>query len=118
MKLSLSEDLPTHVRIKLDGNLTHRELPSEGDPLAVLLGPSVYKRRVLLDLSTAQYLDSSGIGWLLSSHKQFRLNGGKFILHSLQPMVMNVVKLLKLDSLLNLALDQRAALDAVREVAV
>ena len=103
------------VQISIAGRITQRELSPLHDPLGDLLGPMTYNKTVVVDLSRAEYVDSSGIGWLLSCHKRFRGGGGKLVLHSLPPVVSNVVRVLKLDTVFQLAGNQQQALLTVED---
>ena len=118
MKLSIEEDVPSHVQVKVEGNVTQRDLEKLADPLSDLLGPGVYDRLVLINLGDSKYIDSSGVGWLLACHKRFRTHGGKLVLHSLQPLVANVLHILRLDSLFHIAANRQAALELTREAQV
>ena len=84
------------------------------DPLAALLGHDVFSRRVLLDLVQSDYLDSSGVGWLLGCQKKFRDAGGRFVIHSVTPMVMQVFRLMRLSKVLEILPDATAAHEALR----
>ena len=97
MKLSIAQDDGQQVRVVVDGQVTQREVDPLHEPLGELLGPEVYSRLVRLDLSGTNYLDSSGVGWLLTCHKRMRQAGGKLTLHAPHPMVSNVLKILKLE---------------------
>lgn len=103
MKLSIDRDDGDVVLINVVGDVTSRELSPIAEPLGDLLGPNAYSRLVLLNLNGASYLDSSGVGWLLTCHKRFRNAGGKIVVHSLHPLVANVMKVLKLERVLTIA---------------
>jgi anti-anti-sigma factor len=115
MKLQSAGDDGQLIRLQVDGQITQRDFSPGGDPLADLLGPDVYTRQVLIDLSKAPMVDSSGIGWLIASHKRFREKGGRVVVHSYQPLVANTLKLLKMDRVLVLAGSLRDAEALVRE---
>jgi anti-sigma B factor antagonist len=110
MELAIAEAGDEVVRVSVAGRITQRELSPLHDPLGDLLGPTAYHRTVVMDLSRAEYVDSSGIGWLLSCHKRFRGGGGQLVLHSLPPVVSNVVRVLKLDTVFQVAGNQQQAL--------
>jgi len=99
MKLSIARDDGQTVQVAVAGPVTQRELSPFHEPLGELLGPGGYARQVRLDLSNTSYLDSSGVGWLLTCHKRIRQAGGKLILCALHPTVANVLRVLKLDKL-------------------
>jgi anti-sigma B factor antagonist len=63
-----------------------------------------------LDLDKTGYIDSSGIGWLVGCHRRFTAAGGRLILHSVPPMVEQVIHLLKLQKLLNIKCDLEDAM--------
>lgn len=115
MKLQHAGDDGELIRLQVDGQVTQRDLSPGGDPLADLLGPEVYTRPVLMDLSKAPMVDSSGIGWLIASHKRFKERGGRLVVHSYQPLVGNTLKLLKMDKVLTLASTLREAEAVARE---
>src|SRR5688572_13990606 len=97
MKLSIAQDDGQCVRIAVQGHVTQKELAPLTEPLQELLGPSAYARQVRLDLSNTEFLDSSGVGWLLTCHKRIRQAGGKLTLQSPHPIVANVLRVLKLE---------------------
>ena len=97
MKLSVATDDGQQVRVAVSGEVTQREFSPLREPLAELLGPAAYARNVGLDLSDASYIDSGGVGWLLTCHKRMRQAGGKLTLHAPHPIVSNVLKVLKLE---------------------
>jgi anti-anti-sigma factor len=97
MKLTLGTDDGQTVRVAISGEITQKTISPLEEPLSELLGKDCYSRQVLLDMSDAPYLDSSGIGWLLKCHKHFRQTGGKLLLHSPQPLVANTFRVLNLE---------------------
>jgi anti-anti-sigma factor len=98
-----------------EGNITQALMTSSPDPLEQILGAKGFSRQVLLNLEKTSYIDSSGIGWLLGSHKRFMAAGGRLILHSLPPMVEQVIHLLKLQNLMTIKSDQPAALALAKQ---
>jgi anti-anti-sigma factor len=108
MKLSIAQQEGDTVRVALAGHVTQREINPLQDPLIELLGPGGYSKTVRLDLSDASYMDSSGVGWLLSCNKRIKAAGGRLTIERPHPIVANVFKVLKLEKVLNLA-DQPAA---------
>ena len=109
MKMTVGASDGVLVRVSLSGPVTQRELAPMAEPLQDLLGPSAYGKRVMLDLNDVSYLDSSGVGWLLACHKRMRQAGGKLVLHSYSPIVSNVLRVLKLERVLDLAENDSAA---------
>ena len=118
MKLQKAADDGQLVRVQVDGQITQRDFSPGGDPLVDLVGPDVYTRQVLVDLTRSPMVDSSGIGWLIASNKRFKEKGGRLVVHSYSPLVANTLKLLKMEKVLNLCPNQKDAEALVREAAV
>ena len=98
MKLSLvSIEKDGLIRVASEGNITSADFQADGpNPLQALLGLTWSSNKVLLDLTKTNYIDSTAIGWLISCHKEFKANGGRFIVYSIQPQVRQVLDLLKI----------------------
>ena len=103
MQLKMDHPNGEVLRVNLEGRVVHGELNSESEPLQNLLGPVIYSRQVLLNMDAVTYIDSLGVGWLLKCHKRFREGGGKLIIHSVPPLAMQVLRVLQLERVLNLA---------------
>ena len=103
---TLKNDLLT---IHADCRIACHELDGMKDVLAALVGENGFAQTVLLDLSRTLYIDSAGISWLLVCHRQFRDAGGALIFHSLTPMVLQMIRLMRLDRVFQLADDARSA---------
>jgi len=97
------------VRMELVGQLTRSGWPTDYDPMVELYGSGVHSAKVLLNLSQANYLDSSGVSWLLACNKRFKEAGGCLVLHSISPMTMQFLKLMRMDLVLTMAADETAA---------
>jgi anti-anti-sigma factor len=91
------------VRARVNGRLAHRFQAPYDEPLATTVGFDAYQRHVLLDLSAVTLMETSGINWLLTLRKRMLAVGGRLVLHSLSPAVRNVVRVLKLQSVLEIA---------------
>jgi anti-anti-sigma factor len=74
-----------------------------------VLGAQWATQRVALNMDNVPYLVSAAIGWLLTSQKQFREAGGMVVLHSVQPNVLNILKLLKVERVIPIVADEKAA---------
>jgi anti-anti-sigma factor len=109
MKLTLVADGPEVVRVRCEGEIRDVRYQIKGDPLENLLGPGCYSRKVLLDLERTDYIDSSGISWLIVSHKYFKQGGGRLVLHTIPPRVNQVLQFLHMNRVLHLAADEPAA---------
>lgn len=104
--LSLS---PESTKLKLSQAVTYEDINGQVDPLVKLLGDQVYANKVLIDMSESDYIDSSGVGWLVASHKKFKQAGGKMVLHSFQPQVQKILSVLQMHHVLNLRKDEKEA---------
>jgi anti-anti-sigma factor len=110
MKLRLrSEEAAGVCQIRAEGEIRSVEEPRDPRDLQELLGPSCYRRKVLLDLQDVPHIDSSGVSWLVHLHKSCRASGGVLILHSVPPTILAVLKLLGMDQFFNMAADEGAA---------
>ena len=114
MKFSIKEDQGQVVQVAISGCLMQSDIAPPLDPFRAILGPNAYQKTVLLDMQDSNYLDSMCIGWLLGSHKRFREQGGKLVIHSLQPVASNVISLLRLNGILQIAADTSQALQLVK----
>jgi anti-anti-sigma factor len=114
MPVDLIADDGGVVRLKADGKITYSQTTGEPDPIRTLLGPDPFSRKVLINMEQLTFIDSSGIGWLLASHKRFRKSGGALVLHSLPESVLLTLQVLRLDIVLNIAADEAAALERVK----
>jgi anti-anti-sigma factor len=109
MKLTLVADEGDIVRVACEGQIS--QFVSQGnEPMANLLGGLAgYGRRVLLSLERTTFINSSGISWLLICHKYFTQSGGKLVVHSVPPLVNQVLQFVRLPSIMNFAPDEPSA---------
>lgn len=103
MKLSIDQEGQSPVAVRVAGDITQRHVSPFVEPLGDALGEDGYEKPVMLNLQQVDMLDSSGVGWLLVCHKRFHEKGGKLVLHSFSPTVSNVLKVLNMQKVLNLA---------------
>jgi anti-anti-sigma factor len=115
MKLSVVSDDGDVLRLQATGRITQDDLSPSFDQMRELLGAGGYTRNVLLSLADVDFIDTSGISWLLACHKRFREGNGKLVIHSVVPMVLEVLKMLRLNLVFRLADNAAAALDLLRE---
>jgi anti-anti-sigma factor len=108
MKLDCTENGGI-VNVNVEGRIVHGEVDMTDDPLKAGLGPEVYKKKLLINLEKTDFVDSAGISWLLIIHKRCREAGGTMVVHSITPMVRQVLNVLRLDHVFHLANDAAAA---------
>lgn len=115
-KLSLLSEESGVYHLAAEGEATVLDFSvNRPSPFEQILGPAWASRRVLLDMERLAYLDSSAIGWLITSQKAFRGAGGFLAMHSLQPQVRNLLNMLKLDRIVPMADHAEAGFDAIPE---
>ena len=68
-------------------------------------------RKFLVDFSEASYVDSSGLGVLVSLSKKIREEGGELRICGLNEDLRTLFELTKLDTLFEISEDRGAALD-------
>jgi anti-sigma B factor antagonist len=114
MQLSFSQrdDITT---VAIAGRITYSAIDPASDALALQI-PDIYSRRVFFDLSGTEYIDSSGVSWLLLANRRFRQAGGKLVIHSINPLVKQVLAVLRLDRVLHLAENADKARAELNEV--
>lgn len=64
------------------------------DQLQFTLDPAV--KRAEVDLDGLKFIDSSGIGLLLSIYRKLPADGAEVVLHNVDPAVLSVLELLRL----------------------
>jgi anti-anti-sigma regulatory factor len=117
MKLSLLSEEGGLARLQCEGPITMTQVQEGVAPLERLLGPEAFKRRVLFDLVKTNFIDSSGVSWMLVCHKSFTKAGGRIVFHSAPPLVQQTLALLRMNLVLHLAADEAAARVVVQEAA-
>jgi anti-anti-sigma regulatory factor len=98
------------IRVRSEGSVSRR---SPEDPLQTLLGPHCYTHKVLLNVDQSQGIDTSGVCWLVSSHKRFAQVGGKLVLYDVPPVVLDFLNFLRLTPMLHIAANEQAACEMV-----
>ena len=109
MKLTLISRSPLLVQVACAGQVTQITLHTGDDPLMAILNPEDCAHTILMDLSQAQFIDSSGVGWMLKCHKHCKQAGGRIVFHSAPPLVRQTLELLQMGKVLCLAKDAKTA---------
>ena len=113
MEFEIESDDGSIMRVAVVGDLAPDR--PENQPLREKLGDTVYGRRVTLNMEQAPFITSPGLGWLLTNEKLFREAGGRCVLHSISPAVLQVMRLMQLDRRLAIAADDAEAASKVME---
>ena len=114
MKVTVESDNGDPVLLTVEDRVSQRDVALD-DPIADALGGDGFERRLALDMSEVASLDSSGVNWLLVRQKQTRAAGGKLVLHSLSPIALNVLKVLNLHTVFDIADSQDEAMRLLGE---
>ncbi len=102
------------VCLSAEGDIMTQDFrPGDEDPFCRVLGDDCFSRKVLLRMDKATFIDSSGIGWLITLQKRFRENGGALVLHSIPPRVQQVFGFIRLDKIVLMAENEASALAKV-----
>jgi len=72
--------------------------------------------RLALDMGRVDYLSSSGVAILVGLKRRLDAGGGKLILFHVQPVVLDLLRVMRLDRHLGLAEDEEQALASLRSV--
>jgi len=72
-------------------------------------------KALIIDLSMVNFIDSSGLGALLSGYKNANLHQGSLVLHGLQPRVQSMFELTRLQRVFDIYPNQQQALDHIEE---
>lgn len=109
MDLDVLSDDGDLVRLQMKGRIVQDVLGRQAEPIGELLGPNAYGRKALMSLAKTDFIGSSGLSWLLVAHKRFREAGGRLVLHSIPVMVRDVLKVMRLDLVLDVADNEQDA---------
>jgi anti-anti-sigma factor len=109
LNMTIASDDGELVRVKCEGQISQVRFQLNDNPLENLLGSNAYSRKVLLNLELVEFLDSSGISWLVVSHKNFNQQGGMLVLHSIPPRIHQVLQFCRMDKLLRIGEDEASA---------
>ena len=109
MQVQLESQNDSTFIFRLSGRITQRTLRKFTDPLEQL-GEEAYQRVVLFNMADAEFIDSSGVNWILAVHKQCREAGGRLVLHSIPKLVHNVLMVLRMNEVLEFAEDETSAI--------
>jgi anti-sigma B factor antagonist len=114
MQLRVLSDEQSVLRLEVVGRIVEGSYLPDTDPLDSLLDGRSYQRSVLLSLANTDFIDSSGLALLLVWHKRFCEAGGKLVIHSVPSHVMDTLKVMRMELVLNLAKDEPAAMELVQ----
>ncbi len=105
------------IRLEVLGKISRDSWTQQKEPLAAEFGEDIYERRCLLSLNQALYIDSTGVEWLLTAHRRFAEQGGVLILHSPTPSTRQLLKVMRMDLVLNIVDDEHKAQELAQRLA-
>ena len=91
----------TEAQVRLEGSMYVEDSASVREQLSDLLVEGITD--LTIDLSGLEYVDSSGLGVLISIHKKCLQKGGKMVIRGLRGMVEELFKLTRLDLVFNVS---------------
>ncbi|MBL3539977.1 STAS domain-containing protein [Aminivibrio sp.] len=100
MKVDISKS-GSGARIRLGGSMYVEDSASVREQLIGLLEEGIIN--LTIDLSGLDYVDSSGLGVLISIHKRCLQKGGKMVITGLRGMVEELFRLTRLDLVFNVS---------------
>ncbi len=109
MILTLENQANGNCYVSLAGKISQTAVAGQTLELSQQLGVENLNQKILVSLQHTDYIDSSGIGWLLATDKQIRDSGGQLILYSLPLDIQHVFGLMKLNTVLKIAKDKEHA---------
>ena len=77
----------------------------------VLVGPAP---RLVIDLGVVAFVDSAGVGLLVTAHRKAAQESGEVLLADVQPDVARILELTRTDRLLTVVRDVEAGVVALR----
>ena len=107
--------------LDLSGRISVGEALAFGPGSGLILGDVIRElaqkgqRRILLNLKDVRYIDSSGIGDLVRSVTSLRRQGGDLKLLSPAPMVLEVLRITRLDKVVEIKDDELLAVQSFSE---
>ena len=118
MKLNVVSIQNELVRVQAEGDISSQDFTAEGkNPFELVLGSRWATHQVVVDMRAVPFLDSSAIGWFMTSRREFERGGGLIVLHSIQPRVRQILDLLRVGKALPLVDTEASALTVVSAAA-
>ena len=114
MQLTVRSDDGPVLYVNASGRINMAVLAEHQEALAELLEGNGYSRTVLLDMTGVELVDSAGMSWLVVQHKRFCDAGGRFAIYCVPFTVMETLRVMRLDQVLNVGESESEALQLVQ----
>jgi anti-sigma B factor antagonist len=98
------------VVVSPEGDVDLSRSPTLRNALREAQGPK--PRRVIVDLSLVEYMDSSGVATLVEAFQIARRNGSRMVLCGLTDRVRSIFEIARLDTIFTISATREAARDA------
>ncbi len=109
MRLIRLDDDGQFLKLRVEGHLVPGGLVTDDDPLENEFGSQVFERTVFLNMDSVEGINSAGVSWLLNINRRFQRGGGRLLIHSPPGMVMQALRLLRVDRVLELVENEAEA---------
>ena len=104
------------VNVRLHGNITGESAQNIVEDVRHSLYSRALDMEMLCDMQDVDFIDSSGVGAILTLNKNFEADQGRIVFHSFSPTVSGMIKLLNLGKILNVSEDLDSARKKLVEV--
>lgn len=101
-----------HLRLLGDDALDYHSAPAIRDRAVELIASS---GDVVCDLGAVEFIDSAGLGCLVGMYKAAHAGGRRVLFAGIRPAVYEVMRIIRLDTILELSRDVDAAERTLRE---
>jgi anti-anti-sigma factor len=115
MELNVLDEKNGVLHLELVGGVFDVHTSMRDEPLKPLLGAKGYGQQVVMNLERTTTVNSMGLSWLIVSHRRFDEAGGRLVLYSVPPPVMETMAIMRLNTLLDLAEDEATARKHIEE---
>jgi anti-anti-sigma factor len=100
--------------VRVEGRIDHTTAKAFEDALVPLLdGCTTGEQKVVLDLGGVAYMSSAGLRVLTLAAKQCRRQGGDIVIAALQPMLQEVFRISRFDTVFKIFTSVPAALTEI-----
>ena len=113
-----TQDIANVVLFQVDGRIDHATAKAfESALLPQLAGCSGEEKKLLLDCGGLVYIGSVGLRVLMIAAKQCRKQNGRMVLAALQPMIQEVLRISRFDTVFEVFPTVQAALENISPAA-
>lgn len=114
LNIELKPGSEEYMSVLLSGKISKDGWMPNWDPFLERFGDQFYSKPVMVNLSNVNYVDSTGVEWLLACHTRCCRSGGTLVLHSPSPMASQLFRMMRMDLALNIAETETEAIAKVK----